>query len=136
MEGPRFWPPIMPDSDVGADPDKLVPLDKYERHLRERRNLRRLPAFDYKLGDEEVKEMGGVKEEVKMRIGRGEDSEGSRCNLGDDHEENFQLSDIEVTPQILSVLERYFSRDVCHNQGQGLNLLLTTTKTTSHKNKQ
>lgn len=40
VDGPQFWPPIMPDKDVGVDKDKLIPIEKYKQHLQERPNLR------------------------------------------------------------------------------------------------
>jgi hypothetical protein len=108
----------------------LIPTDKYTQHLQERPNLRRPNWLSQDLNQEESKYQNFpplVGRKIQI------DSEGSRCNLDNDEEENFQLSDIEVSPQIMQVLERYFSRDVCHNEGLGLNLLKSGR--TVHKNK-
>jgi hypothetical protein len=108
----------------------LIPLDKYKQHLQEKPNLRRPNWLSQDIKQEESK-YHNLPPQVGRKIQS--DSEGSRCNLNNDEEENFQLSDIEVSPRIMQVLERYFSRDVCHNEGQGLNLLKSGR--TVHKNK-
>ena len=41
----NFWPPIMPDIDVGCDPEKILSEDKYHEYLSERPSLNRRPGF-------------------------------------------------------------------------------------------
>ncbi len=41
----NFWPPIMPSTDVGCDPEKILPEDKYQEYVSERPSLNRRPGF-------------------------------------------------------------------------------------------
>lgn len=80
----------MPDKNVDVDPEKLVPIEKYGDYLKAKPDIKRPKWFPE---DEFPK---GIKEEEKVPadnhiIGRNiqSDSEGSRCNLDNENEENF-----------------------------------------------
>lgn len=108
----------MPDTDVGCDPEKILPEDKYQEYVSERPSLNRRPGFV-------STNATVIKEEEEKHNTAGS----SNCNLHDHNEENVHLSDIDDRMILKNKdLQNYFKDEtqVCRNEGQGLNQLKKT----------